>query len=157
MPVSVKTRIGYNTDELDSWLPELLAEEPAAITVHARTRKEMYDVPARWDTVARAVRLRDKSGSKTLILGNGGCKGHSRCALRRQRQSATDMLGRAIYGNPWLFAGARAANFARERVRALTEHLVLFDELALGHNELCGYENTFKAYISGWDGAKNCG
>src|SRR3989344_375720 len=55
LPVSIKTRIGYNTDELDSWLPELLAEEPAAIIIHARTRKEMSDVPARWGTVARAV------------------------------------------------------------------------------------------------------
>src|SRR3990167_5550035 len=74
LPVSVKTRIGYNTDELDAWLPQLLAEEPAAITIHARTRKEMSDEPARWDTVARAVALRDSLGSETLILGNGDVK-----------------------------------------------------------------------------------
>src|SRR3990167_6023883 len=74
IPVSIKTRIGYNTDELDSWLPELLAESPVAITIHARTRKEMSDVPARWDTVARAVALRDSLGSATLIVGNGDVK-----------------------------------------------------------------------------------
>ena len=59
LPVSIKTRIGYDTNELETWLPELLAEEPAAVTLHARTRKEMSDVPARWDTVARAVAIRD--------------------------------------------------------------------------------------------------
>src|SRR3989344_5827961 len=48
LPVSVKTRIGYNKNELDKWLPELLAEKPAAVTIHCRTRKEMSDVPARW-------------------------------------------------------------------------------------------------------------
>ena len=74
LPLSVKTRIGYNTDELDAWIPELLAEDLAAVIIHARTRKEMSDVPARWDTVARAVTLRDSLGSKTLILGNGDIK-----------------------------------------------------------------------------------
>src|SRR3990167_9016770 len=76
MPVSVKTRIGYNTDQLDSWLPELLAEDISAVTIHARTRKEMSDVPARWDAVARAVKIRDSCQGdtltlKTLIVGNG--------------------------------------------------------------------------------------
>src|SRR3989344_6784767 len=77
-PISVKTRIGYNTDELNSWLPELLAEEPAAITIHARTRKEMSDVPARWDTVTRAVAIRDQCQGDALpltaIVGNGDVK-----------------------------------------------------------------------------------
>ena len=59
-PVSVKTRIGYNKDELETWLPELLAEELAAVTLHARTRKEMSDVPAHWDAIARAVEIRDE-------------------------------------------------------------------------------------------------
>src|SRR3989344_5664195 len=74
LPVSVKTRLGYTKDELDAWLPELLAEEPAAITIHARTRKEMSGVPAQWNRIADAVSIRDKLGSKTLILGNGDVK-----------------------------------------------------------------------------------
>ena len=48
LPVSIKTRLGYNTDELETWLPALLAENPALITIHARTRKEMSKVKARW-------------------------------------------------------------------------------------------------------------
>ena len=41
VPVSVKTRLGYNHDELEEWLPALLSQSPAAITIHARTRKDM--------------------------------------------------------------------------------------------------------------------
>jgi len=79
-PVSVKTRIGYNEDELETWLPELLAEEPAAVVLHARTRKEMSEVPARWERVARAVEIRNTfqnpggDASRTLIIGNGDVK-----------------------------------------------------------------------------------
>ena len=39
IPMSVKTRIGYNKNEIEKWLPELLAENPVAITIHARTKK----------------------------------------------------------------------------------------------------------------------
>ncbi len=60
LPVSVKTRIGFNTNQLEEWLPELLAEEPVVVTIHARTRKEMSKVPARWEEVKRAVDIRDR-------------------------------------------------------------------------------------------------
>src|SRR3989338_7494867 len=157
MPVSVKTRIGYNTDQLDSWLPELLAEEPAAVTIHARTRKEMSDVPARWDTVARAVALRDSLGSKTLILGNGDVKD---IADARAKVEATKcdgvMLGRAVYGNPWLFSHSQEyESVTREqKIRALIEHLEHFDELLGDTTNYATMKKHFKAYISGWDGAK---
>ena len=59
LPVSVKTRLGYNQDTLEEWLPELLSVEPAVVTIHARTRKEMSKVPARWERVKRAVEIRN--------------------------------------------------------------------------------------------------
>jgi tRNA-dihydrouridine synthase len=74
LPVSVKTRLGFNKNVLDTWLPNLLETEPAAITIHARTKKEMSKVPAHWDEIAKAVEIRntyDSSPKKTLILGNG--------------------------------------------------------------------------------------
>src|SRR3989344_1783825 len=138
LPVSIKTRIGYNKDELKTWLPELLAEEPAAIALHARTRKEMSDVPAQWNAVARAVRIRDKLGSparlpgqgpgKTLIIGNGDVEDMND-ARKRAEETKCDgvMLGRAIFGNPWLFANRTDAPTPKERLKALSEHLQLFD------------------------------
>ncbi len=71
IPVSVKTRIGYNKDELETWLPHLLSVSPAVITIHARTRKEMSLVPARWERVKRAVEIRNElQGDDNFPLNN---------------------------------------------------------------------------------------
>jgi len=157
LPVSVKTRIGYNTDELDTWLPELLAEEPAVVTIHARTRKEMSDVPAHWDAVKRGVEIRNESGSKTLIVGNGDVKDIPDARAKAAEAGCEGvMLGSAIYGNPWLFmdVGHPYIPTPQERERALLEHLSLFDELLGGTTNYATMKKHFKAYISGWEGAK---
>src|SRR3989344_39378 len=156
-PVSIKTRIGYNTDELDSWLPELLAEEPAAIIIHARTRKEMSDVPARWDTVARAVAIRAAAKSSTLIVGNGDVKDIPDARAKAAETKCDGiMLGRAIFGNPWLFQCSQEHQNRKpeERIRALSEHLALFEELLGDTVNYATMKKHFKAYISGWNGAK---
>ena len=156
LPVSIKTRIGYNKDELHMWLPELLAEEPAAIAIHARTRKEMSDVPAQWDAVARAVTIRDKLVSKTLIIGNGDVEDIAD-ARAKAKETGCDgvMLGRAIFGNPFLFSNSRELENSREaKLKALAEHLALFDELLADTTSYATMKKHFKSYVSGWDGAK---
>jgi tRNA-dihydrouridine synthase len=154
-PVSVKTRIGYNADELETWLPELLEEKPAVITLHARTRKEMSDVPAHWDRIKRAVEIRDDLGSKTLIVGNGDVQDLVD-ARAKAAETGCDgiMLGRAIFGNPWLFTERTAPPTPAERIQALLEHIDLFDELLSDVTHYSVMKKHFKAYISGWDGAK---
>ena len=105
LPVSVKTRIGYNRNEIETWLPELLHEKLAAIILHARTRKEMSSVPADWDVIKRAVQIRDGMKSKTLIVGNGDVLGLNDAREKAQETGADGiMLGRAVFGTPWLFA-----------------------------------------------------
>lgn len=154
MPVSVKTRLGYNVDELEMWLPELLAEEPAAVTLHARTRKEMSEVPARWERIARAVVIRDALGSKTLIVGNGDVA-DLRDAREKAASSRADgvMLGRAAFGNPWLFADREVAPERAERIAALIEHIELFKTNLSGYKNDAVMKRHFKAYIAGWDRA----
>lgn len=154
MPVSVKTRIGYNTDELETWLPELLAEEPAAVILHARTRKEMSSVPARWERIKRAVEIRNELGSNALIVGNGDVKDLADARAKAAETGCNGvMLGRAIFGNPWLFADRVEPPSPRERIEALIEHLKLFDELMTGASNYATMKKHFKAYISGWHGA----
>ncbi|RJQ33837.1 tRNA-dihydrouridine synthase [Candidatus Parcubacteria bacterium] len=155
LPVSVKTRTGYTKDELEAWLPELLAEEPVAIAIHARTRKEMSAVPARWDRVKRAVEIRDEMKSPTLIVGNGDVRDIADARVKA-RESGADgvMLGRAIYGNPWLFAERADVPTREERIAALIEHLELYEELLGNVSNFALMKKHFKAYISGWDGAK---
>jgi nifR3 family TIM-barrel protein len=156
LPVSVKTRIGYNTDELDTWLSELLAEDLSAITIHARTRKEMSDVPAKWDRVAHAVSIRNSLKSETLIVGNGDVKDMNDARAKVVQTNCDGvMLGRAIYGNPWLFSGRETEPTSEEKKSALAEHLRLFDQFLTGNTNFAVMKKHFKAYISGWDGAKD--
>lgn len=153
LPVSVKTRIGYNRDELETWLPELLAEEPAVITIHARTRKEMSKVPARMEHVKRGVELCDASGKETLIFGNGDALDLAD-AHRKAEETGADgmMLGRAIFGNPWLFSGHIPS--VEEKLAVCVEHTKLFEELLGSYKNFAIMKKHYKAYVNGWDGAK---
>lgn len=181
MPISVKTRIGYAKNEIETWLPALLAEKPAAITIHARTRKEMSDVPAHWDIIKRAVEIRDEifggtkkagrknrrsgeDGTRTLIIGNGDIKDVADARARATETGADGiMLGRAIFGNPWLFAGMRSSSPAPEigqktdpkiRLAVLLEHTRLFEE-TFGNTgkSFAVMKKHFKAYVADWPGA----
>src|SRR3989344_5771569 len=129
MPVSVKTRVGYNKENLEEWIGAILETKPAVITVHARTRKELSLVPARWDYVARAKKLAEGTG--TLIIGNGDVKDLAD-AEEKARTTGADgvMLGRAMFGTPWLFDRERKAPpTLAEKFEILIEHTHLFEKL----------------------------
>ncbi len=156
LPVSVKTRIGYNKIELDTWLPELLAEKPAAITIHARTRKEMSKVPAQWEWVKRAVEIRNEMKSETLILGNGDVL-DLRDAHKKVEATGADgaMLGRAIFGNPYVFNKEVKMNDLpiNDRLTIMLEHTKLFDELLGDIKSFAIMKKHYKAYVNGFSGA----
>jgi nifR3 family TIM-barrel protein len=162
IPVSVKTRIGYNKNELETWLPKILETNPAVVTIHARTRKEMSLVPARWEHVKRAVEIRDAfvdsngNKSQTLIFGNGDVL-DIQDAERKVKETGCDgvMLGRAIFGNPWCFSRTvkREDVSIPDRLRVMVEHTKLFEEL-LPHKSFAIMKKHYKAYVNGWDGAK---
>ncbi|OHA20264.1 MAG: hypothetical protein A2849_03020 [Candidatus Taylorbacteria bacterium RIFCSPHIGHO2_01_FULL_51_15] len=163
LPVSIKTRLGYNRDTLEEWLPELLAETPAAITLHARTREEMSKVPAHFDRVKRAVEIRDERGSQTLILGNGDVQSVAQARKMAEETGADGiMLGRAIFGNPYLFSDKGATRVGEkgqqisngDKLRTLQEHVRLFEELLGPHKNFAIMKKHFKAYVEGFDGAK---
>jgi nifR3 family TIM-barrel protein len=154
LPVSVKTRTGFNQDQLETWLPALLSARPAAIAVHARTRKEMSKVPARWETVATAVKL--AAGTGTLIIGNGDVLDLAD-ARRRVQETGCDgvMLGRALFGNPWLFSGqALDDHTPAERLAVMLEHAKLFEELLGDIKPWQIMKKHFKAYVSDWPDSK---
>ena len=109
IPISVKTRIGYNKIEIDTWIRALLKQKLPVLTVHLRTRKEMSDVPAHWELLPEIIRLRDEISPETLIIGNGDV-GSMEDAYKKAEESGCDgiMFGRAIFGNPWLFDRTRS-------------------------------------------------
>jgi nifR3 family TIM-barrel protein len=108
LPVSVKTRVGYNTEIINEWIAMLLQQNIAALTVHARTRKDLSKVPAQWNYLKRVVALRDKLAPQTVIIGNGDV---TSLADGKAKAAATGvdgvMVGRALFGNPWFFDQSR--------------------------------------------------
>ena len=102
IPVSVKTRLGYDQIVVEEWVRTLLGENLVAISLHGRTLKQMYRGSADWSAIARAVECaRD---SETLILGNGDLQSMED-VHRRVRETGVDgvLLGRSTQGNPWIF------------------------------------------------------
>lgn len=153
IPVSVKTRIGYNKNELETWARELLGEDIAVLTMHLRTRKEMSKVPAKWELMTRLVEIRDEMNKDTLILGNGDVTSLEDGRERLAKYGGDGaMIGRGIFGNPWFFSGKEVSR--DEKLRVMVEHTKLYEEL-LGHLKSFNImKKHYKAYVTGWDGAK---
>ncbi|MEI6649904.1 MAG: tRNA-dihydrouridine synthase [Candidatus Moraniibacteriota bacterium] len=153
IPVSVKTRIGWNRDELETWIPELLSVSPAAITVHARTRKEMSLVPARWDRIARAVEI--AKGTGVLIIGNGDVMDLADGRAKAKETGADGiMLGRATLGNPWVFDSHKRDITVEEKLTALVEHTKLFEQFYGEGHRFEIMRKHYKAYVNGFNGAR---
>lgn len=168
LPISVKTRIGYNKVELDRWIPQILSTNVAALTIHARTRKEMSLVPANWEYVRQVVEMRntftvtntqgEQVPCTTRIIGNGDVK---TLAEVQQRINETDcdgvMIGRGIFGSPWFFDSTFDATNMQtiaERLHIMVEHTKLYAELLGDIKNFAIMKKHFKAYVHGWHGAK---
>lgn len=102
LPLSVKTRLGYDTIMVETWIEHLLKESPAAISLHGRTLQQMYRGNADWEAIARAVAL--VKGTGTLLLGNGDVQSLEEL-VRRVHDTRVDgvLIGRGVFGAPWLF------------------------------------------------------
>ena len=162
LPVSVKTRLGYNKIITKEWVPYLLETEPTAIIMHGRTRKEMSSVPAHWGEIGITAEL--AKGTETLIVGNGDV-----VDLNDARQKAREydldgiMIGRGIFANPWFFNKdtEHAERTPNGRIDLLREHLNNFERLWGDPSAGSGQDKNFdmmkkffKVYISNWPGAK---
>ena len=122
--------------------------------------KEMSKVPARWDHVKEVVDLRNKiqqeKEKKTLIIGNGDVLNISDAKNKIEITGADGaMLGRAIFGNPWLFTMSGLVMVTpQEKLRVMIEHTKLFEELLGDIKNFAIMKKHYKAYVNGWDGAK---
>ncbi len=166
LPVSVKTRVGYNKESLDEWLTALLSANPVAITLHLRTRKEMSLVPAGWELMKRAVEIRNKVNPKVLLIGNGDVQ-DLEDARAKASESGCDgvMLGRAMFGNPWVFEGISGHRMSPSEVghpmstHGLDEKLEALVELAHDFEKITPpkhfaiLKKHIKAFVTGFAGA----
>ncbi len=111
LPLSVKTRLGFDCVVVGRWVEHLLEAHPAAITVHGRTLQQMYRGAADWSAIAEAATL--ARGTGTLILGNGDLTTLVD-AVRRVAESRVQgvLIGRGTLGAPWFFREKEQARLA---------------------------------------------
>lgn len=133
--ISVKTRIGYTSNEIQEWLPHLLELNLAALTIHGRSLKQRYSGQADWSAIAEAALLCKKISPQTIFLGNGDLNDYEMAAdYAKKYQVDGVLIGRASMGNPYVFLSAE------ERAKALDKRSLL--ELALEHAQL--YESCYR-------------
>lgn len=105
LPVSVKIRSGWDDAQRDPVTIALRCRDAGAqaLTLHPRTRTQMFSGEADWDEIARVVEALD-----IPVIGNGDVEtADDIVALRRYTGCAGIMIARGSFGNPWLFRQGR--------------------------------------------------
>ncbi len=104
IPVTAKTRLGWDHDSI---IIEQLAEQLqdcgiSALTIHGRTRSQVYNGEADWEPIRR---VKANPRISIPIIGNGDITSGEE-ARRRFEETGVDsvMVGRATFGKPWIFA-----------------------------------------------------
>lgn len=157
LPVSVKTRIGFDKIITEEWISFLLSFKLPALTIHCRTVKEMSKVPAHWDEIKLAVKLKNKLSPETLIIGNGDVVSYKQ-GINLVKQTGCDgiMVGRGIFNNLWIFNPKINPEqiTPKMKINALTNHIKLFEKTWVKNKNYDILKKFYKAYISGFPEAK---
>ncbi len=152
LPVSIKTRLGWSKpEEYHDWLSILLAENPAALTVHLRTKKEMSKVPAHYELIPEIIKLRDQISPATKLIINGDIKNRAHALELHQKYPEIDgfMIGRGVFANPYCFTDHTPT---REELMGLLKlHLDLYEKYNFSSFE--PLKHFFKIYINNFPGA----
>ena len=106
VPVTVKIRKGYSANAVNAVEVALACEAAgaAAVTVHGRTRDQMYAPPVDWDIIGQV-----KRALKIPVIGNGDVTSAVEAAkLYEQTGCDLVMVGRGALGSPWIFSQINA-------------------------------------------------
>ena len=101
IPVTVKIRKGWDNDNINAVELARLAEKngASAITVHGRTRMQMYSGNVDYDIIAKV-----KQSVSIPVIGNGDIRDEQSAALMLEKTNCDAiMIGRGALGNPWIF------------------------------------------------------
>lgn len=157
LPVSVKTRVGFTTVDMD-WIEFLLSTKILdMLSIHGRTAKQMSKVPANWDLIGQAVGLRDSLSPSTLIVGNGDVMDRQEGKRLAAKYSLDGiMIGRGIFHDPFIFSQKSPwQEWTKEQKLALfARHIRLYlDVYQDGQRRFEALRKFCKVYINGFDGA----
>lgn len=154
LPVSVKTRIGFNSVVTESWISALLKTNLASITMHGRTQKQQSDGLADWNEIGKAIPLRNELSPLTKIIGNGDVESY-KDGFEKISTHKLDgvMVGRGIFKNPWMFNHPEKEVDIEERKRLLLFHTQLFEKSWSNNKNFNELKRFYKIYINSFAGA----
>lgn len=111
-PVTVKMRLGWDKSSINcvEFAKAMEQAGVAAVAVHGRTRNQMYAGTANWDWIREV-----KNALHIPVIANGDVF-QAKDAVRILSYTGADMamIGRGVFGNPWIFAQCKAALEGRE-------------------------------------------
>ncbi|MBE6700379.1 MAG: tRNA dihydrouridine synthase DusB [Ruminococcaceae bacterium] len=126
IPVSVKIRLGFDTEHINAVEVALMAEKGGAkrVTVHGRTRSQLYAPPVNLDVIREV-----KEALKCEVIGNGDIK-DPESAKHMLDVTGCDhlMIGRGALGSPWIFREIKAA-LSGEEIPKRPVGQELYDEI----------------------------
>ena len=112
VPVTVKCRLGWDKGSINvlDFTSRMEDNGASMITVHGRTRSMLYSGTADWDMIAKV-----KQARKVPVIANGDVVSPE-TALRCLKWTGADgvMIGRATFGDPWIFSQVKAAMAGKE-------------------------------------------
>lgn len=150
LPVSVKTRLGFNKlEDMKTWLPLVLEQNIENLSIHLRTRKEMSNYDAHWDLIPEIVKMRDDIAPNTLLTINGDIP-NRQVGLELADKYGVDgiMIGRGIFHNPFAFEKEPREHGPEELLDLFRLHLDLFDQYEADiQRPFKSLRRSFKIYI----------
>lgn len=156
LPVSVKTRIGFETENIEEWIGFLLQQKLAALTIHLHTVAELSKTPAHWELMIRILVIRNKYAPETVIIGNGEIASLNEVKEKYKKYGCDGfMVGRGIFANPWLFDGSKekAGVSIEERLETFIRHINLYEKTWGNKKNYANLKKFCKAYINNFPGA----
>jgi len=132
LPVTVKTRLGWdhNTMHIVEVAERLQDVGIKAISIHGRTRKQMYKGSANWELIGQ---IKDNPRMTIPVFGNGDIDSPKKAEMMRRKYGVDGiMIGRASIGYPWIFneikdylstGRLRTPPSVEERIQVLKRHL----------------------------------
>ena len=154
LPVSVKTRLGWENDgEIMEFAPLLVNAGIDAITIHGRTYKDGFKGTARWENI---YKIKEIVGDKVVVIGNGDIKKSKIESIESKvGEKIIDLdgfaIGRAAFGKPWVFDSSQLS------IKDLKELILDHAKLALetkGKKGIVEFRKHLLSYLKGFAEAK---
>ena len=156
LPLSIKTRLATTPDLTREWLSFLLTQDIAAVILHGRDAPSMSKHAADWEAIGKAVQLKNSLNPQSVLLGNGDVTSYQE-VLAKYSQYQVDgvMVGRGIFGNPWLFdqTNPQIEHTTKEYLDLLLRHTKLFVDTWGETKNFNLLKKFFKVYVRDFRGA----